>query len=1148
MGVYNFINMLTPTSPTPDANPELSWLSLPSGSQAKKASYMLPENPWYQRVQYSIEWILQPNENRRWKKWKDQIPDSSFYAILDHAWVRRRANDGSYTPDEQERIIQAARDLASPAEKPSKFSLWLRKQFNATVLALSWWAATPAMAAPTVDLYGRTISQTSQDTNKFLSGMSGLWASTWAMNLPLTAIQINLGEGTTANLWYEYQSLLGSVLSGGLVTQFWEDGAISVNVKVSKDMYNILTQAGYKVTEGMEAKITFSHISEKVNFDFASGSTTTRVPLNTFWATVRFTPKAFAKFVEITGYRISANSISLGQKDYIVETADVIQFFSENRRIAWRSVVWWEVKARFPVSSGSLDVWVWYQENEWNTAISSPKTGGFTGNLQFNAPLSNVGEMRFGLSRGAVSDRVSAGFEHRSGFFMQAYRDIPRDVWTAQTGVQAGIRIALGDRAHSWRSSSTSTSNNKENISSFVSRAGEYVPNSVRYFVRDDSQKTLKVAIAKNGLPKEVEIDKWNASLNINLDNPWTLQSASNTTTWEDVSRAFTMNGNVLTFYPGKIEPTELADWQNSIVVTTSEWYIITIMLQKWSVEVLGVVVTKKLKDAPTTIGNTEVLSVTHNSFELKHHITDADGVRNVVCQEVDVNGNALGDPVKADANGVCTITGKMPDTLYRYQVKAEVLVTSTDTWKSVQTATAIAKTWSLPDVPPVANPDSYSVTVWQGITLNPLANDTTTNGATLTLVSITQPQFGTLQKSSDGTYVYTWTTVGEEKISYIVQTKPWIFATWEITIKIDAKDQPGTIAAPVLSSSTSSSLSLVSGTVTGMTNVEFVLYSDVALTQEVARNSTGIFTGLSSGTTYYARTQALDLNENTGVSEVKKSPYIAVTTNVLDTPDVFTPPTLTIGTNGVTFTGGSVSDPDNTEKGYAPTIMYTVRDSLGNIVSNYATWLSPDASYTYTAKYMTWNRATNALVLKETPPVSFKTDVLPITPNAPSVTTDDMNNTIIWWDASTMQISLDNGATWASTLPDLSGDKTIRVRIKAQGINPPSPETILTFTTNIVAPTVPSNIPTSFNVNSDSGSIDLSAYMQAGWTIEVVSVANPGALNGAGAPNVSVNGSIVNISVPTFYGTYDIPLTLRFTNPVWSSSNFVITAINIGA
>ncbi len=55
-----------------------------------------------------------------------------------------------------------------------------------------------------------------------------------------------------------------------------------------------------------------------------------------------------------------------------------------------------------------------------------------------------------------------------------------------------------------------------------------------------------------------------------------------------------------------------------------------------------------------------------------------------------------------------------------------------------------------------------------------------------------------------------------------------------------------------------------------------------------------------------------------------------------------------------------------------------------------------------------------------------------------------------------------------------------------------------MTVNSAIVAPTVPSNIPTSFNVNSDNGNINLAAYMQAGWTIQVVSVGDPGAVNGA--------------------------------------------------
>jgi hypothetical protein len=70
-----------------------------------------------------------------------------------------------------------------------------------------------------------------------------------------------------------------------------------------------------------------------------------------------------------------------------------------------------------------------------------------------------------------------------------------------------------------------------------------------------------------------------------------------------------------------------------------------------------------------------------------------------------------------------------------------------------------------------------------------------------------------------------------------------------------------------------------------------------------------------------------------------------------------------------------------------------------------------------------------------------------PITPPAPTVSADDTNNTINGWDAQTMELSLNSGATWVTTLPDLSGNVSAQVRVKAQGINPASPITTLTFT-----------------------------------------------------------------------------------------------------
>jgi len=72
--------------------------------------------------------------------------------------------------------------------------------------------------------------------------------------------------------------------------------------------------------------------------------------------------------------------------------------------------------------------------------------------------------------------------------------------------------------------------------------------------------------------------------------------------------------------------------------------------------------------------------------------------------------------------------------------------------------------------------------------------------------------------------------------------------------------------------------------------------------------------------------------------------------------------------------------------------------------------------------------------------------------PAAPEVTADDENNVIVGIDA-TMEYSLDNGETWTpydeSAAPDLSGDKTVLVRVAATETVPASEAVTLTFTKN---------------------------------------------------------------------------------------------------
>jgi hypothetical protein len=124
---------------------------------------------------------------------------------------------------------------------------------------------------------------------------------------------------------------------------------------------------------------------------------------------------------------------------------------------------------------------------------------------------------------------------------------------------------------------------------------------------------------------------------------------------------------------------------------------------------------------------------------------------------------------------------------------------------------------------------------------------------------------------------------------------------------------------------------------------------------------------------------------------------------------------------------------------------------------------------------------------------------------------------------------------------------KAVKLQISVADIVSNTAKLNVTETVNMAAPTVPANIPTSFNVSSDRGSINLSSYMQSGWGIQVVSVSDPGAGNGVGSPTVTVSGNIVAISTPLFYGgPYNIQITLSFTNAAGNSSNFVIIANNM--
>jgi len=147
--------------------------------------------------------------------------------------------------------------------------------------------------------------------------------------------------------------------------------------------------------------------------------------------------------------------------------------------------------------------------------------------------------------------------------------------------------------------------------------------------------------------------------------------------------------------------------------------------------------------------------------------------------------------------------------------------------------------------------------------------------------------------------------------------------------------------------------------------------------------------------------------------------------------------------------------------------------------------------------------------------------------PAAPAVTADDKNNLITGIDA-TMEYQIDTGA-WttydAANLPNLAGDHTVLVRVKAKDEYPAGATTSLTFTTNPVTPGAPS--VTADDDNNVITGIDatMEYKIDAGeWT--AYNAATPPNLAGSHTVLVRVKASGVNPAGATTSLTFT-------TNPV---------------
>ena len=154
-----------------------------------------------------------------------------------------------------------------------------------------------------------------------------------------------------------------------------------------------------------------------------------------------------------------------------------------------------------------------------------------------------------------------------------------------------------------------------------------------------------------------------------------------------------------------------------------------------------------------------------------------------------------------------------------------------------------------------------------------------------------------------------------------------------------------------------------------------------------------------------------------------------------------------------------------------------TVKDSKGSTKSSPINALPLNVginTFTYTATSQDGTQT-------KTYTIEITREAAPIKPAAPGVSADDVNNVITGLDLDTMEYSLDGGKTWTQAAsPDLSGNKLVEVRVKAEGINPASDSVPLTFTTNPIKPAAPgvsaddvNNVITGLDLDTMEYSLD---------------------------------------------------------------------------
>ena len=255
----------------------------------------------------------------------------------------------------------------------------------------------------------------------------------------------------------------------------------------------------------------------------------------------------------------------------------------------------------------------------------------------------------------------------------------------------------------------------------------------------------------------------------------------------------------------------------------------------------------------------------------------------------------ACDSPVNQGASSNCTVTADGGYHLFTFtDNSADKLTSVVANAYSIVNVTAdhvIAGSFAGNDAAATIGAPTTSAITTSGATITNTITDA--DGVQSVAYFIYSDAAGTTQIATNATGSFTGLSSGNNYwAKTTAQTKNATTNIWSnqtssltafTTLTVDAA---ATIGAPTTSAITTSGAT-ITNTITdadGVQSVVYFLYSDAAGTAQVATNATGSFTGLSSGTNYWAKTTAQTKNATTNSWSNQTSALVAFTTTSIHT------------------------------------------------------------------------------------------------------------------------------------------------------------------------------------------------------------------------------------------------------------------------